>query len=151
MRISSSSEIRFLALAFLALALLGCGGRGQTPAAPTGPAQASRGEQLYVANCQVCHGGATGGSMMDLPPPHNANGHTWHHSDRQLTDIVLNGSGEMGEMMRQMMGASPDTPRMPAWRGTLTEEDVAAILAYIKTWWTEEQRQWQARVSEVSR
>jgi hypothetical protein len=89
--------------------------------------------------------------MMDIPPRHNANGHTWHHSDRQLTDIVLNGPGEMGEMMRRMMGASPDTPRMPAFKGALTEADVAAILAYIKTWWTEEQRQWQARVSQTQR
>ena len=133
------------------LVFLGCAQTGGPATVPRSTAQVGKGEQLYVANCQVCHGGATGGSMMDLPPPHNANGHTWHHSDRQLTDIVLNGSGEMGEMMRQMMGASADTPRMPAWKGTLTEADVAAILAYIKTWWTEEQRQWQARVSEVSR
>jgi mono/diheme cytochrome c family protein len=138
-------------VAFLVLILVACAERPAATAIPPSTAQVSKGEQLYVANCQVCHGGATGGSMMDLPPPHNANGHTWHHSDRQLTDIVLNGSGEMGEMMRRMMGASADTPRMPAWRGTLTEKDVAAILAYIKTWWTPEQREWQARVSEVSR
>jgi mono/diheme cytochrome c family protein len=89
--------------------------------------------------------------MMEIPPPHNANGHTWHHSDRQLTQMVLEGSGEMGEMMRRMMGVSADTPRMPAWQGTLTEEDVGAILAYIKSWWTEEQRDWQARVSKTDR
>lgn len=82
--------------------------------------------------------------MTDIPPPHNARGHTWHHPDCQLTQTVLNGSGEMGEMMRRMMGASENTPRMPVFRGSLAEEDVAAMLAYIKSWWTEEQRQWQA-------
>ena len=89
--------------------------------------------------------------MMDIPPPHNATGHTWHHSDRQLTAIILDGSGQMGEMMRQMMGTVKDTPRMPAFRGALAEEDVANILAYIKTWWTPEQREWQRRVTESDR
>lgn len=108
----------------------------------------ARGEALYDANCRSCHGGATGGQMMDIPPTHNANGHTWHHPDCQLIDVVLNGSGEMGEMMRRMMGVPEDTPRMPAFKGKLSEEDVEAILAYIKTWWTEEQRQAQARITE---
>jgi mono/diheme cytochrome c family protein len=88
--------------------------------------------------------------MMNIPPLHNTIGHTWHHSDRQLTDMVLNGSAEMGEMMRRMMG-SEDTPRMPAFKDTLTEEEVGAILAYIKTWWTEEQREWQAQVTRAQR
>lgn len=85
--------------------------------------------------------------MMDLPPRHNTNGHTWHHPDCQLVDTILNGSGAMGEMMRQMMGASEDTPRMPAWKGTLTEEDVRGILSHIKTWWTQDQREFQARAT----
>jgi mono/diheme cytochrome c family protein len=84
--------------------------------------------------------------MMDMPPRHNANGHTWHHSDRQLIDTILNGSGEMGEMMRSMMG-DPGV-RMPTFRGVLTEEDVKAILTYIKTWWTPEQQQFQADISQ---
>jgi mono/diheme cytochrome c family protein len=102
-----------------------------------------RGEQLYTTNCQSCHGGATGGSMMDIPPPHNANGHTWHHPDCQLKGVIFNGSDEMGEMMRRMMGVPDDVPRMPAWKGVLSEEDVDAILLHIKTWWTEEQRRFQ--------
>ena len=127
---------------------MGCG-RSPEVAIPS-PGAVELGAQLYAAKCQTCHGGATGGGMMDIPPRHNANGHTWHHPDCQLVAIVLNGpeaSGGMGGMMRDMMGASQDTPRMPAFRGQLTEEEVLAILAYIKTWWTEEQRAWQAQVS----
>jgi hypothetical protein len=63
-------------------------------------------------------GGMTGqqaSSLLDT----NANGHTWHHPDRQLIDIVLNGSGEMGRMMRQMMGVPESVPRMPAFKGVL--------------------------------
>lgn len=48
-------------------------------------AQELRGRTIYAANCASCHGGLTGGTMMDYPPRHNANGHTWHHPDCQLS------------------------------------------------------------------
>lgn len=85
---------------------------------------------------------------MDMPPKHNANGRTWHHPDCQLIDIVLNGSGAMGDMMRRMMGPSEEVPRMPQFRTTLSEEQVRDILAYIKTWWTKEQRLIQERITQ---
>lgn len=84
---------------------------------------------------------------MDIPPPHNKNGHTWHHPDCQLVEIVLRGSGEMGTMMRRMMGAPEGTPRMPAFGDILSRGDVEAILGYIKTWWTAEQRETQALIT----
>ena len=108
----------------------------------------TRGEQLYNANCLVCHQGATGGAMMDYPPRHNANGHTWHHPDCELIQIILSGGDEMTEMMRQMMNPNPDAPRMPAWKDKLSREDIDAILAFIKTWWTEDERQAQARITQ---
>lgn len=136
----------------------GRGGQGGIEGAPegrrAGPEQQptaallTRGAQLYDAYCLACHGGATGGGMMDMPPRHNANGHTWHHPDCQLVDSVLNGSGEMGEIMRRMMGVPETAPRMPAFKGQLTEDDAVAILTYIKTWWTQEQRVAQARLSQ---
>lgn len=104
----------------------------------------TRGAKLYAANCQGCHGGGTGGGMLDVPPPNNARGHTWHHSDCQLTGIVLNGSDDL---IRSMSGDPDALPRMPAWKGILTEQEVAAILSHIKTWWTEEQREFQESVT----
>jgi mono/diheme cytochrome c family protein len=52
-------------------------------------------------------------------------------------------------MMREMMGAATDTPRMPAFADKLSEEEIEAILAYIKTWWTDEQRNAQAQMTEA--
>ena len=123
----------------------------QSPAQPPGPTpsplaadQLARGEALYQANCQACHGDApTGEGALPGVPVHGPAGHTWHHSDRNLTEIILIGSGQIGQMMREMMGTPADTPRMPAWRGKLSDEDIAAILAYIKAGWTPEQRRLQ--------
>jgi len=79
-----------------------------------------------------------GGSPTDFPPPHNAQGHTWHHGDCELIRWTLEG--------KPSFGATGTT--MPAFADRLSEEDVRNILAHIKTWWTEEQREAQARVTE---
>jgi len=133
-----SKALAFIAtLLVVALALSSCGrgsGQGRTSASK---AFVERGATLYQANCLVCHGGATGGNLKDIPPPHNANGHTWHHADQQLVEMTLNG-----------ITFSLEEQKMPAFKDKLTEEDVQAILAYIKTWWTGEQREMQRKATE---
>lgn len=127
-------------MAILSVALASCESIGlrQPDTAPS-RALVERGEVLYRENCQSCHGGETGGQLRDIPPPHNANGHTWHHPDQQIIDIILNG-----------FSFSVETQKMPAFKDTLSKEDARAILAYIKTWWTDEQRKWQAEVTAQS-
>lgn len=68
------------------------------------PAMADAGEpdgaRLYSEHCASCHGISLEGQPDwktrrpdgKLPaPPHNATGHTWHHSDRQLITIIRDG------------------------------------------------------------
>jgi mono/diheme cytochrome c family protein len=98
----------------------------------------NRGAELYRQQCQSCHGGSTGGRATDFPPQHNAQGHTWHHGDCELIRWTLEG--------KPSSGATGTT--MPAFADRLSEEDVLDILAHIRTWWTEEQREAQARVTE---
>lgn len=105
--------------------------------------QLMRDEGLYRANCQACHGDAlTGEGGLPGAPILGANGHTWHHLERNLTGIILDSSGAMGEM-RDRMDIRPDTPRMPAWRGKLSDEEIATILAYIAAGWSPEQQRFQ--------
>lgn len=121
------------------LVLSACGGGPtQPPAAPREVVQ--RGARLYAANCQSCHGDAVGGTVQDYPPVHNAKGHTWHHADCVLVQLTLDG-------MPPSPDVPSDAPRMQAFRDTLTADDVTAILAYIKTWWTDKQRVYQADVT----
>lgn len=102
-----------------------------------------RGQQVYQTYCQTCHGDAKGDGRLPNVPSHGPDGHTWHHSDRNLMEIIRDGSDSpMSRMMREMMG-SADAPRMPAWKETLSDEDVRSVIAYLKTFWTEEQRRFQ--------
>ena len=126
---SRPAAVPVVGAALAAVVFNGCGDDAE--------AELARGEQLYEMHCVACHGGATGGHIADIPPRHNAEGHTWHHTDCDLVDIVLTG-------MPQREGV----PEMPAFGDRLTEDDVEAILASIQTWWEPDQRAFQAEVTE---
>jgi mono/diheme cytochrome c family protein len=59
-----------------------------------------------------------------------------------IKEIILNGL--------ENSLAEPGAPKMPAFRESLNEADAAAILAYLKSWWTDDQRSWQATVTQQS-
>ena len=41
-------------------------------------------------NCTKCHGdAATGEAGLPDTPAHGADGHTWHHADGQLIEIIM--------------------------------------------------------------
>ena len=115
-----------------------------TPAPPVptlDATQAGRGESLYNQYCATCHGlngegqpnWKTRNADGSLPaPPHDDSGHTWHHADDLLVDIIANGSG------------FPQST-MPTFGDQLSDDEIRAILAYMKTWWGAEERgfQWQ--------
>lgn len=136
LRVSPSNAVLKVAcIAVAVLVIAACGSAAEGP--ETARALIEKGAALYAANCSRCHGFDKGGQLRDIPPPHNANGHTYHHPDQQLMDMVLNG----------IDFAVEGQPRMPPFKETLSEADVRAILAYIKTWWTDDQRSFQATVT----
>jgi mono/diheme cytochrome c family protein len=100
-------------------------------------ATVARGAELYDTHCIACHGGATGGSIDDIPPPHNAEGHTWHHADCQLIEITRDG-----------LPPRPGYPEMPGFGDRLSEGEIEAILAHVKTWWEPDQLEFQAELTE---
>lgn len=91
------------------------------------------GARLYAENCSTCHGDRDGKGGIPEAPRHNDTGHTWHHPDAQLRDWVLNGKVGFGQM--------------PPQKDKLNAEQVDLILAYLKTWWTADQRASQEDVS----
>lgn len=71
-------------------------------------------------------------------PPHDESGHTWHHADRDLFTITKHGLGAI------VPGYESD---MPAFAEVLSDADIKAVLAFIKTSWPERERDFQAEVS----
>ncbi len=105
---------------------------------PHDPSQASLGRSIYAKNCAACHGANLEGQADwrirkpagRLPaPPHDENGHTWHHSDQQLFEITKSGLSAL------VPGYETD---MPSFADTLSDEEIWAVLAYIKSTWPPE-------------
>jgi mono/diheme cytochrome c family protein len=121
--------------------------RQQTRQPTASISQEERGKLLYDARCAVCHGGNLEGqpnwqqarSDGTYPaPPHDATGHTWHHSDQYLIDVTLYGGAAV---------TGVPTNAMPGFAGSLSEADVKAIIAYIKTSWPDDVRAKQASLN----
>jgi len=102
----------------------------------TDRAVVARGEPLYQLHCAPCHGAQLQGepnwTTRDvrgrLPaPPHDESGHTWHHDDQVLFEVTKYGIGKHAPR-----GYQSD---MPAYGKTMSDEDIVATLAYIKSRW----------------
>jgi mono/diheme cytochrome c family protein len=122
------------------------------PIDPDDPAQVALGQSVYAAQCARCHGVRLEGQpnwrdRLDngrLPaPPHDADGHTWHHPDAQLFGITKHGLAPYVEP-----GYQSD---MPAFDGILTDDEIAASLAYIKSTWPPDIRAHNARINAQAR
>lgn len=122
--------------------------RQQIPVPATSVTREARGKVLYDARCAICHGINLEGqpnwqrarSDGSYPaPPHDATGHTWHHSDQYFIDVTLYGGAAV---------TGVPSNAMPGFAGSLSEDDVRAILAYIKTSWPDDVRAKQASLNQ---
>ena len=94
-----------------------------------------QGSRIYAEDCLVCHGDArTGEGAVDNAPVHGPTGHTWHHPDGQLKEIILGTLDYPGKTM-------------PPFAEKLTDGEIDAVLEYIKSNWESEQRELQEEVS----
>nr|WP_238364322.1 cytochrome c [Mesobacterium pallidum] len=107
------------------------------------------GASLYAEACAACHGAWLEGQPDwrqpgpdgVLPaPPHDVTGHTWHHDTPLLLEYTLRG----GKAALAARGVTDFASGMPAFEGTLTEEQVLDILAFIRSTWPEEAQQVQS-------
>ncbi|MGX1501065.1 mono/diheme cytochrome c family protein [Labrenzia sp. MBR-25] len=114
---------------------------------PVAGEQIALGQEVYAQNCASCHGANLEGQPNwrrrlengRMPaPPHDERGHTWHHSDRELFTITKRGVGGV------VAGYESD---MPAYGDVLSDDEIAAVLAFIKSTWPERQRDVQARIT----
>lgn len=114
---------------------------GDDPRAdPRDAAKFALGARVYAQACAACHGAKLEGqpnwrkrlASGRLPaPPHDDSGHTWHHADDVLFGITKNGL------------VPPYAPKgyesdMPAFGEKLSDEEIWAVLAYIKSHWSSE-------------
>ncbi|MBN8507056.1 MAG: cytochrome c [Burkholderiales bacterium] len=109
---------------------------------PDDAALTALGQRLYTTHCASCHGANLEGQpdwrqrdpQGRLPaPPHDAGGHTWHHPDEVLFRITKLG-------VAKAAGMPGYDSAMPAYEGVLTDDEIVAVLSWIKSRWPAEVR-----------
>ena len=144
-----------LGLAFAAVAAAGAvwyvasGGKSAARFIDPDDAQAvALGQSLYGEHCASCHGANLEGQANwqqrradgRLPaPPHDETGHTWHHPDAQLLALTKLGPAAL-------VGGSYESD-MPGFGEVLSDAEIVAILAFIKSSWPAASRQQHDRIN----
>jgi len=112
------------------------------------------GAALYGEYCAACHGAALEGQPdwrepgpdgTYPAPPHDESGHTWHHGDGLLFDYVKRG----GAVVLAEAGVSNYASGMPGFGDALRDEDITAILDYIRSTWSPRVRALQETRTEA--
>jgi mono/diheme cytochrome c family protein len=126
-------------------------GSGATGTAAQDQAVIALGQRLYTDNCASCHGADLEGQPdWQTPlengrypaPPHDETGHTWHHADALLVQIIRDGTAAV-------VGDGYESD-MPGFGDVMSDAEIAAVLAYIKSTWPERERAIQSRITKDS-
>lgn len=93
--------------------------------------QVEKGKFVFNTNCAICHGSEAAGTadwrkpLVDgryPPPPLNGTAHAWHHPLDSLRRQIKQGGAKLGGWM-------------PAFGGTLSDEQVDDAIAYFQSLW----------------
>ena len=108
----------------------------------------ARGKIIYQNNCISCHQVNLVGveNWKDLDeddhrksPPLNGTGHTWHHDDATLHNIIKYG---LVKLVKNYQG------KMLGFEDKLKDKDIDSVLAYIKNFWPDDMYQQQINLSK---
>jgi mono/diheme cytochrome c family protein len=135
-------------IAIAAVAVAGLFGFGAGLFPSSGSRDLNRGAAIYSQACASCHGADLQGqpdwrvAMANgrlRAPPHTVDGHTWHHSDSVLLEIMTRGTAAV-------VGGGYESD-MPGFGESHSQQELEDVLAWIKTHWPERERAFQAELT----
>lgn len=145
-----------VAILALAVSLVACGEDGSDNTVPSTTifskqavrqrnfASVEKGFKVYQKYCASCHGSEGQGASnwqraapdgKYPPPPLNGTGHAWHHPRTALVRTIKQGTVAIGG-------------NMPGWGGKLTDDEIAAVIAWFQSRWPDELYQAWARMDQ---
>ena len=89
---------------------------------------AEAGAEIYATNCATCHGSEGGGdgplsaALDPRPAAHDDGSYMNGLSDEYLAQVIREGGAAVGK-----------SALMAPWRGMLSDQDIADVIAFIRT------------------
>ena len=108
----------------------------------------ARGKIIYESYCMSCHqvnlSGAENWKGLDddghrKAPPLNGTGHTWHHDDASLHNIIKYG---LAKIVKNYEG------KMIGFGDKINDKQIDSVLSYIKSHWDDEIYERQISISK---
>ena len=108
----------------------------------------ARGKIIYESYCVSCHqvnlSGAENWKRLDddghrKAPPLNGTGHTWHHDDATLHNIIKYG---LAKIVKNYEG------KMIGFGDKMSDKQIDSVLSYIKSHWEDEIYERQISISK---
>ena len=108
----------------------------------------AKGKIVYESNCVSCHQinlvGAENWKGLDedghrKAPPLNGTGHTWHHDDASLHNVIKYG---LVKIVKNYKG------KMLGYENNLKDKDIDSVLSYIKSFWPDDIYQQQINLNK---
>ncbi len=110
------------------LALAACRARSDLPGAIDLDHPVTAGRQIFLEKCASCHGPEGNGLARKIPALAGA---PWVNGPpERVAALVLDGLTG-----RQQINGAEYNGVMPAWRGVLTDPEIAAVLTYVRQAW----------------
>ncbi|MBD5635007.1 MAG: cytochrome b N-terminal domain-containing protein [Candidatus Eremiobacteraeota bacterium] len=103
-------------------------GGGGSQVAQTGGAGTAKGEQIFTQNCASCHQG-NGLGQPGVFPALAGNKDVTASDPKGIEHTLLYG------LAGKTIGGKTYGAQMPAWKGNLSNDDIAAVITYIRSSW----------------
>jgi cbb3-type cytochrome c oxidase subunit III len=87
------------------------------------------GGQIFAAKCAACH--QAGGQGTSAYPPLAGNPHVAAADPKEMIATIVN--GRTGSLA---VNGTTYNGKMPAWKGQLSNSDIAAVATYVRSAWT---------------
>ena len=98
--------------------------------------------QAYAADARLLRAEIRKSNGRLPAPPHDESGHTWHHADSVLMEITRNG------LVPGVTAPEGYVSDMPAYSKLLSDHQIRAVLADIKSSWSKQARDRQKQITQ---